>query len=311
PPGTPTAAHGAPARRGPRRSVLAIIAAVVLALGIGTGVWYINSGQFTQVPYLLNKTQAEAKQQLDKAGLDVRAVKEAYSDAYKLGTVMDSDPDQGARIRDNGKVTLTISKGPRIVAVPDLKNVPLDKARQQLKNKGLEPGKVARAFSEEIPQGSVISTDPPVGTKRKGGAAIALTVSKGAAIEVPDVIGESVEDAKAALQEEGLKAEIETERVFSEEEAGTIARQHPGESAQLARGDKVTLTVSKGPRMIEVPDVVGKSKGDAEAELTAAGFKVDIDQSFPFLGDEVTGQSVEGGEEAPEGSTITLKIKGI
>ncbi|MFD9246682.1 PASTA domain-containing protein, partial [Streptomyces sp. NPDC059556] len=75
--------------------------------------------------------------------------------------------------------------------------------------------------------------------------------------------------------------------------------------------DTVTLTVSKGPRLVEVPDVVGESVDDARTALEDEGFEVEVKKSFPYLGSEVTGQSVEGGSTAPEGSTVTITIKGL
>lgn len=111
-------------RRRPRRGALAAVAAVLLALGLGAGVWYINSGQFTKVPPLLAKTQTQAKERLDQAGLDLGHVKRSYSDTVKRGTVIASDPEVGARIRDNGAVDLTVSLGPETVKVPDLQGTP-------------------------------------------------------------------------------------------------------------------------------------------------------------------------------------------
>lgn len=90
-----------------------------------------------------------------------------------------------------------------------------------------------------------------------------------------------------------------------------MAEQSAKEGSRLARGDTVTLTISKGPRMIAVPDVTGKSIDDARAELTDAGFEVEVDRSFPFLDDTVAKQSVDGGGTAAEGSTITITTKGI
>jgi serine/threonine-protein kinase len=62
--------------------------------------------------------------------------------------------------------------------------------------------------------------------------------------------------------------------------------------------------------MIEVPDVVGDSVEKAKQKLEAAGFKVEEDRGLlGFFGDEVRSQSVEAGEKAPKGSTITIRIR--
>ncbi|MBC9712252.1 Stk1 family PASTA domain-containing Ser/Thr kinase [Streptomyces sp. TRM66268-LWL] len=311
-PPPPPAAPAAPGRaQRPRRGMYTVIAAVILALGIGAGVWYINSGQFTQVPLILAKTEAEARKKLEDAGLRVNdEVRRKYSAAYDRGTVMDSDPDQGKRIRSGGEVTLTVSLGQRIVRVPDVSGSSLDEAKKELQKAGLEPGTVTREFSDEVRRGDVIRTSPTSGTQRKSGTAVAITVSKGEPVEVPDVTGKTPDEARAELEEDGLKVEISQEQVHSEHDKGLVGEQSPGGGASLAEGDTVTLKISKGPEMVEVPDVVGMKVGEAKDELTAAGFEVDEDRGFLGLfGDTVESQSVEGGEEAAKGSTITIKIR--
>jgi eukaryotic-like serine/threonine-protein kinase len=292
------------------RGPLTIVAAVLLVLGLGIGVWYINSGQFTKVPLLTAKTEAQARERLEAAGLEVGQVKHQYSDTFKRGTIISTDPKSGARIRSHDSVTLVVSNGPETVKVPDLAGYRLDKARTVLKSNGLEPGMVTKEFSEDVPRGFVIGTDPEADTERHAGSAIALTVSKGSPVDVPDVTGESLQDAKADLEEAGLKVKVAAERVNSEFDKGQVARQTPAEGNRAATGDTVTLTLSKGPEMIEVPDVVGDNVDDATAELEAAGFQVDKDRGLLGLfGDTVKRQSVEGGKTAPKGSTITITIR--
>ncbi|MEU5709579.1 Stk1 family PASTA domain-containing Ser/Thr kinase [Streptomyces flaveolus] len=294
----------------PRRTVLAVIAAVLVVFGVGAGVWYINSGQFTKVPPLLAKTEAQAKDRLKAAGLDVGQVKRAYSDTVERGTVIGSDPAPGARIRDHDSVTLTVSLGPETVNVPNVAGQSLAKARARLKADDLEPGMVTRAFSDDVPRGSVIGTTPEAGTERHAGSAIALIVSKGSPIDVPDVTGDDLESARQELTDAGLKVKVAEERVNSEYDKGEVAAQSPGDGRQAAEGDTVTLTLSKGPEMVEVPDVVGDSVDDAHDALEGAGFQVEEDRGLLGLfGDTVKKQSVEGGDEAPKGSTITITIR--
>ncbi|MET7620283.1 Stk1 family PASTA domain-containing Ser/Thr kinase [Streptomyces sp. NPDC005408] len=299
-------------RRGvPRRGVLAALVAVLLVLGVGAGVWYISSGQFTRVPALIGKSEKDARQELNSAGLDVKKVRYDFSETVKRGTVINTDPATNARIRGNGSVTIIVSRGPEIVRVPDVKNKPLAQAERELEKAGLAPGVVTKAFSEEVEQGAVISTDPASGTRRSPDSAVAIVVSQGAPIDVPGVTGASVDDATSELEGKGFKVKIASQQINSSEEAGSVAAQSAAEGTQLARGDTITLTVSKGPRMLDVPDVVGKKVDEATSKLEAAGFEVKVDKSFPFLGDTVESQSVAAGEQAPEGSTITIKTKGL
>ncbi|NEC79187.1 PASTA domain-containing protein, partial [Streptomyces sp. SID7958] len=293
-----------------RAGPMAIVVAVLLVLGVGTGVWYINSGQFTKVPPLLGKTEQQARDRLKDAGLGVGQVEEEFSDTVERGTVISTDPRTGARIRGNDSVSLVLSKGPQTVRVPDIDGYRLDEARSLLKDDGLEPGMVTREFSEDVPRGSVIATKPVKGTKVRAGSAVALTVSKGRPVDLPDVTGDELDDARAELEEAGLVVEVAPERVHSEHDAGEVARQSPAAGREVAEGDTVTLTLSKGPEMVEVPDVVGDSVDEAKQKLTGAGFDVKEDRGLLGLfGDTVKGQSVEGGETAPRGSTITIRIR--
>ncbi|MGW0782602.1 Stk1 family PASTA domain-containing Ser/Thr kinase [Streptomyces sp. NPDC002913] len=303
-------------RRGPfagggRRGIYAALVALLLVLGTSAGVWYINSGQFTRVPSLLGQTQSAAEKRLSDAGLDMKGVDRAYSDTVKRGTVISSDPGSGERIRKNDAVKLVVSRGPEIVKVPDVEGLSLGDARRELKKTGLAPGMVTREFSEDIARGEVIRTDPAMGTERHPDSAVALVVSKGSPVDVPDVTGMDTEDATAALQEAGLKAKVLPERVNSPEADGDVARQAPGSGAEAAEGDTVELTVSKGPRMLEVPDVTGMDVDEARSTLEDAGFEVEVDRPLISFSDTIGKQSVEGGEKAAEGSTITIRTKAL
>jgi beta-lactam-binding protein with PASTA domain len=299
--------QGGPARR---RGVIALVAAAVLVLVVGAGIWYIDSGQFTRVPSLLGQSQQAAEKRLADAGMDAKVTR-AYSDTFNRGQVMRTDPAPGTKLRGDGPVTLTISRGPEIVSVPDLEGMSLDEAKAALAKAGLSAGLVTRSFDDDTDRGSVISSDPGGGERVRPDKAIALDVSKGSAIDVPDVTGEDVDDATSDLEDAGLRAKVADDRVESDQDEGAVAKQSPGDGEQLGEGDTVTLTLSKGPRMVTVPDVTGQSIDDARQRLEDAGFDVKVDHSFPFIDDTVSEQSVDGGDQAPEGSTITLKTSGL
>ncbi|MEU3598142.1 PASTA domain-containing protein [Streptomyces sp. NPDC006798] len=313
----PTPPPGEPRRRRsplsglPRRGVITILVAVLAVLGIGAGVWYINSGQFTRVPAVIGKSEAEAKQRIEGAGLGVKGVRREFSDTVERGTVIGSDPATNERIRGNDSVTIVVSRGPEIVRVPAVKGEPLAKAEKELRDAGLAPGVVTREFSAEVPQGAVIRTEPGAGAGRSPDSAVALVVSRGAPVEVPDVTGDPVAEATAELEGVGFEVVVAPEQVNAPQEAGTVARQSAPEGTRLAGGDTVTLTVSKGPRMVVVPDVGGDSEGEARRKLEAAGFRVEVEKSFPFLGETVARQSPGADDRAPEGGTVTITLKGL
>ncbi|WP_030664627.1 Stk1 family PASTA domain-containing Ser/Thr kinase [Streptomyces rimosus] len=305
----------APARSGAvagllraRRKTVSVVAAVLLVLGVGAGVWYINSGQFTTVPAVLDMTQAKAEKTLRAEGLDVQ-VKHAFSPNVERGHVMATDPENGKRIRGTGTVTITLSKGPEIVQVPDLAGTPVADAKRKLRDLGLIAGTVHKEFSDEVAKGSVIGTDPAAGSKRRPDTAVALTVSRGSAVDVPDVTGRDRADAEATLRGAGFDVKIADGAVHSPQEAGKVARQSPGQGSKQGKGDTVTLTLSSGPEMVAVPDVTGKSTDEAKRALTGAGFEVEVKKPFLFPRDKVESQSVAGGEQAAKGSKITIRLE--
>ncbi|EXU88485.1 Stk1 family PASTA domain-containing Ser/Thr kinase [Streptomyces noursei] len=306
----PPAPHAAPAGgRLRHRRIATIVAAVLLVLGVGGGLWYINVGQFTHVPAVLDMTQAEAQKSVQDAGLRIK-VERGFSANVRRGHVMATKPGTGQRIRGNGTVTLVVSRGPDKVAVPDLAGTPLADARRKLRDLGLVPGTETRTFSDEVAKGSVIRTDPAAGSTRRPDTAVALTVSRGAPVDVPNVVGSAREDAAASLRQAGFRVQFADQPVFSPQDKDAVARQSPGAGTTLGKGDTVTLTLSKGPEMVTVPDVGGKDTADATKALTALGFKVEVDKPFLFPQDSVASQSVAAGDQAPKGSTITIRLKG-
>ncbi|MBC3985825.1 Stk1 family PASTA domain-containing Ser/Thr kinase [Streptomyces sp. AC536] len=291
--------------RMPRRPVLTAVTALLLVFGVGLGIWYINSGQFTHVPAVLSMKQAEAEEKVRDAGLDVK-IKHGFSDVVEKGRVISTHPESNARIRNTGTVTLTVSRGTEMAEVPNVAGMSLEDAKKKIEGAGLSLGKVTKRFSEETPRGDVLGSEPAAGTERRPDSAVAVTVSKGAPIDLPDVVGDALDDAESELRDAGLDVRI-AEPVFSDEDKDTVALQNPPEGSRVAEGDTITLTPSKGKEMIEVPHVEGNHLDDAKRKLEDAGFKVGVNRFF--FGDTVFDQSVDGGDEAPKGSKITLRVR--
>ncbi|MFE1769128.1 Stk1 family PASTA domain-containing Ser/Thr kinase [Streptomyces angustmyceticus] len=306
----PVPAEEAPPRGGLlRRRLVMVVAAVLLVLGAGTGVWYVTSGQFTTVPAVLDMPQAKAEKTLRDEGLGVKVVR-GFSSNVERGHIMETDPANGKRIRGTGTVTLTVSRGPDIVSVPDLSGTPFADAKRKLRDRGLIPGTVNREFNDEVAKGSVIRTDPAAGTKRRPDTAVGLTVSRGSAVKVPGVLGSDRADAANTLREAGFQVRFADEPVYSTQDKGTVARQDPAEGRTGGKGDTITLTLSKGPEMIVVPNVTGKNVDDAKKQLTDLGFQVEVKKPFFFPKDTVDTQSVDPGKKAPKGGTITIELDG-
>ncbi|HEU0131245.1 MAG TPA: Stk1 family PASTA domain-containing Ser/Thr kinase [Mycobacteriales bacterium] len=195
------------------------------------------------------------------------------------------------------------------IAVPNVVGMTEKQARATLAAQGLKVGDVDTKFSER-PAGTVIDQDPLARFSVTVGDTVNLTLSKGIEqIAVPDVTGQSLEDARAALESRGLKVA----KVVEKEQAGPPGRVlsvDPAPGTQLPRGGGVTLTVISG--RLTVPDLFGKTFEQARQELEALGFsnvvRQDVPTDNPAEVGTVVGQNPAKGAKAGRNDTITLQV---
>ena len=159
-----------------------------------------------------------------------------------------------------------------------------------------------------MPKGRVMSQLPEAGTQVKRGAVVQLVVSKGRQpITVPDVRKLPVDQATKKLTDAGLTV-ARAEDVNSDTvPAGRVVSQKPAKGT-LFGGEKVTLVVSKGPVMVDVPNLLGKPVKEAEATLAGLGLKVEVRRPLGTFFELVRDQSIAAGQQAPKGSTIILTV---
>ncbi|MGD8200861.1 Stk1 family PASTA domain-containing Ser/Thr kinase [Ornithinimicrobium sp. W1679] len=307
----PPAGRGAPARRrgGAAAWVLALLL-VVLGAGGAYGFWYLTEGPavHSAMPAVVGLSEEQARTALDAEQLDP-VVELDFSEDVPAGTVVSADAAPGAELRHGTDVRLVVSQGPERYAVPRLAGLTVDEATRALEEASLQLGARTGRFDETAPAGTVLETDPDVGTQQPPGTAVAVVVSDGPApVDVPDVTGRTEQEARDALTGAGLVVEVSDERVFDDEVPdGAVVRQSPGPGA-VERGSTVRLTLSQGPELVEVPDVVGRQFSSAEAELTELGLTVvREDVRGGFFG-TVREQSVDPGTEVAPGTEVVLAV---
>ncbi len=298
---------GVPARRRSKgRIVGVIVLAVVLALA--GGGYYFEIAQYTRAPELTGMTMSQAQDAASRSGLSVIEAGRDFSETAPLGTIVDADPGTGGRIHKGGSVDVVLSKGPERFDVPKLVGRTVAEAQDDLTGTSLVLGNQTTAYSESIPSGRVISTDPDTGTPLARDKTVNVVVSKGRQpIDVPSVTGKTEAVATKAIT--GAKLTVDRSDAFSDTvPAGSVISQNPT-SGTLFRNDKVAVVVSKGPEMIVVPGVRGESLGNAQRKLEAAGFTVKVVHSTFYFGSRlVIGESPGGGNKARKGSTVTVTI---
>ena len=289
-----------------------IALALVLALAIGAGVfaWWLGPASNTSVPTVAGLEAKAAEAKLSEAGLEFAYGNEKFSEIVPAGEVISSDPDSGAQVSNGSTVTLILSKGKERYDVPKVIGLTVPVARDKLNKQNLVIGKKSKEYSDSVDKGVIISSTPNVGKSVRKDTAVNLVVSRGPQpINVPNVTGKSVADARSSVEGVGLQLTISDRKYNGSVAAGSVISQSPSSSGQLTAGGAVSVVVSRGPRLAEVPGVVRRSTDDAKSLLTNAGFKVSVnEQCVIFCVGRVVEQTPSGGTQAPVGSTVTITI---
>ncbi|WP_405366083.1 Stk1 family PASTA domain-containing Ser/Thr kinase [Kitasatospora sp. NBC_00039] len=223
-------------RRLPRKPLVwaSVLAALVLLVG---GTTYALSGAlYTTVPGVLGKDRAEAQRILDGAGMHGRFT-EVYSETVPAGQVISTDPGVGARARKSDAVGVTVSRGPKRIAVPELAGKPADQAAAALAGVQLARGNVTETYNDTVPEGAVISSSPAAGQQLAENSPVSLVVSKGM-VPVPDVTGMSKDDAAKALQAAGFAMQSSGVNLFG---TGKVSSQSPAPGERRPQHTVVTV----------------------------------------------------------------------
>jgi beta-lactam-binding protein with PASTA domain len=297
-------------RRSRRRGFVALALVLVLAVAAGAFAWWLGSGRYTTVPRVTGLSSEAAEARLQEEGLDVAYGDEQFSEIVKAGDVIASDPEQGADIREGGTVTLILSKGPERYDVPQVVGKTLDQAKQALEDRNLKVGDVERQYSDTVKEGRVVKATPKEGQSVPPDTRVDLVVSKGLPpVDVPNLVGQSQADARATLADRGLDYVVSDKKRSTQYAAGQIISQSPSPGTSVAQGTSVSVVVSTGPPLVEVPDVVQKPVDVAIQILEDAGFSVSTYDVFGVSPlNRVARQDPEAGSTAPLGSVIRLGL---
>ncbi|EID54262.1 Stk1 family PASTA domain-containing Ser/Thr kinase [Saccharomonospora xinjiangensis] len=211
---------------------------------------------------------------------------------------------------------------PEQKAIPDVTDVRVEEAKQQLRSAGFQNVRVQPVVCLDNPPsgepqctedkiGNVIGTDPPPGRMVTLDTEILLRVGTAPdKVEVPDLSGLSQAAAEAELQGVNLTLDPKVTEVEVEDESlyGKVVDQNPPAGKEVEQGHSVSIKVGKEPKMVEVPNMTGKSYEEAKATLEGLGFVVlrnDVDNEAAagtVIAQEPNGGSVEAG------SQVTLDV---
>jgi len=161
------------------------------------------------------------------------------------------------------------------IVVPSLAGMSQTQAASAVAELGLKVDVIQEVFSEDIPKGKVITSDPAGGGRVEIAGTVHLIISKGKdRIEVPDLAGLTVEEAAAALKKSDLKVGRVSEKYSDTFETGLLIDGIPTSGSPVRKDSTVDLIVSKGLEQVELINFQGKTSDQAQSELTAAGLIV-------------------------------------
>jgi serine/threonine-protein kinase len=193
------------------------------------------------------------------------------------------------------------------VGVPYLIDLRETQAVGQVLDAGLEPN-VIREANADVEAGFVFDQAPTFGEKVDPGSTVDIHVSTGPPqTEVPDVIGQTRDEAVAALARADLEPKIV--EVYSEKDPGTVTGQNPKGGENVKVGTRVQINVSRGVKPLSIPSVIGQPYESAASALEGAGFKVartNVESDQPA--NTVVAQNPPAGQSAPAGTTVTLSV---
>lgn len=231
------------------KNILLIIGAIIVFLFLLNYLimpWYVNSPEVV-IPNVIGEDISQAEFKLKEANLDAVINDTIFDTRYPVGKVIIQTPKAGEIVKEGRNIYLVISGGVSYVDVPRLIGKSLRDAKLNLERLGLKLGRIDEVPSNN-PADMIIAQEIQPGTKVKKGEVVNISVSLGEVegnIEVPNLIGKSLNEAQMILSNSGLiSGRINYQPSFTLL-PNTVIDQYPSPGQKLKAGDKVDLFVSK------------------------------------------------------------------
>ncbi|MFV9673419.1 MAG: PASTA domain-containing protein, partial [Acidimicrobiia bacterium] len=247
-------------------ALLAVGVFILFRLFTGAG----GASDLVTVPDLKLVEAEAASRTLQELDLKVLSRLE-NNDTVPQGIVIDTDPLAGTEVEKESFVTLIVSAGTEQFTVPQVIGETEEVARALIEAQGFQVGLVEYSLSEDVPEQTVVSQSPSGGTPAVADSLVDLVVSKGPfSLEVPDTSGMSAEAAQLELAQAGF-SNVVTDVEFSPDiAAGFTIRTDPEAGRVVGRDTTITVWVSEGPEPTTVPNLEGKTVGEANTAAEGA-----------------------------------------
>ena len=264
------------------------------------------SNSTVDVPNVVGKQLSVATRLLEERHLRVSSSEVTNSDV-PAGQVISQSPEPGESVKEQRLVHLVVSKGAGDITIPDLQGMSFDQAREKLKSLGVSIGKVTYVSDTSKDDGVVISQGLQAGGKASKGATVDITVNqtKSSTIEIPNVVGMTIKEAKEALGNLGLSI---SKISGSNEDTAIVTDVSPAPGSSVKRDESVSL--------------VGEAKADkkdSQSSKNSGPTKGEIDVTVPngkpsqhikvVIIDDEGSRVVYDGTNAP-GDRIVKRVSG-
>ncbi len=284
--------------------------ALVLAIALGIGGWYtlVGPGSRIVVPSTVGGSYDEAISALRPLGLTNVIIEKRFDEEIAAGKIIESSPPGGGRVDTGGEVTLVISKGAERYTIATLVGLTPQAAAAAITKSPLTVGTTSEIFSNKIPKGFVISSDPEAGAKVKRDSVVNIVVSKGVeTIALASYVGKSGEQALNELTDAGFN--VESTYAFDETAlSGAVISQSPAGNSDAPKSSTITLIVSKGSQFVYIPNVFSLEEVKAVRTLKDLELKVIVKKLGVKKIKRVTNISPQIGGKVKRGSTVTITV---
>lgn len=197
------------------------------------------SNSTVDVPNVVGKQLSVATRLLEERHLRVSSSEVTNSDV-PAGQVISQSPEPGESVKEQRMVHLVVSKGAGDITIPDLQGMSFDQAREKLKALGLSIGKITYENDPSKDDGVVLSQGLQAGGKASKGATVDITINqtKGTTVEIPNVVGMTIKEAKEALGNLGLSI---GKISGSNEDSAVVTAVSPAPGSSVKRDESITL----------------------------------------------------------------------
>lgn len=197
-----------------------------------------------RVPRIIGLTKEEAKEKIEEKDLIFVYAGKEKSNKPK-DTVIKCNPKEGKKVKIKSEVRVIVSNGKDDFTVPDVTGINVNSAKDMIRSHGLQVGNVMFEYNDEVPENIVISQSPKADTPANKYTKVNLVVSKGpkdGVEKVPNVIGKSLNEARAILNAEGFRiGNAQPVLTNDRSQDGMIFEQSPGANSKARIGSSIDV----------------------------------------------------------------------